>query len=107
MKAYNKLVRDFIPNVIQRNGKMCDTTILSEDAYINALDKKLQEETSEYLESKSQEEIADILEVLRAIAVARGYDWDEIETIREDKKMAKGGFEKRIFLMTTFDKNER
>lgn len=107
MESYNKLVRDFIPNIIQRNGKMCDITTLSENAYINALEKKLQEETAEYLESKSKEEIADILEVLRAIAVSRGYDWDEIETIRTDKKMAKGGFEKRIFLMTTFNKNER
>ena len=67
--------------------------------YIEMLDKKLNEELAEYQESKTLEELADLLEVIRAVAVARGSSIEEIESIRKEKAAARGGFKKRILLL--------
>jgi predicted house-cleaning noncanonical NTP pyrophosphatase (MazG superfamily) len=95
-----KLVRDNIPNIIRANGELPSTRILNDNDYLTALDTKLREEVAEYLEANDLYEIADILEVLRAIAVARGMDFDQIERIRRDKLDKRGGFSKRISLRT-------
>lgn len=95
---YNKLVRDFIPDIITASGKTCTTTILSTVDYIIMLDNKLNEELAEYQESKSMEELADLLEVIRAVAVARGSSIEEVEQIRQNKAAKRGGFEKRLLL---------
>ena len=44
MKIYNKLVRDNIPEIMIKNGAKPVTKILSDDEYLNELNKKLQEE---------------------------------------------------------------
>lgn len=61
---YHKLVRDRIPEIIEADGKTCTWETLSEVAYIQLLDEKLNEELAEYQESKSLEELADLLEVV-------------------------------------------
>ena len=61
---YHKLVRDRIPEIIEKQGKTCVTEVLSQDAYIRMVDEKLNEEVAEYQESKSLEELADLLEVM-------------------------------------------
>ena len=98
VKTYNKLVRDRIPEIIENSGKQCVCSILPEDEYLQMLDTKLNEETAEYQESKSLEEIADILEVIRAIVAARGSSMEEVEALRARKAEERGGFEKRILL---------
>lgn len=95
---YHKLVRDRIPEIIEADGKQCVCSVLDEAAYIAMLDRKLDEELAEYQESKSMEELADLLEVIRAVAAARGSSIDEVEAIRREKAAARGGFEKRILL---------
>ncbi len=95
---YNKLVRDLIPDIIAASGKTCTTSILSDANYITMLDAKLNEELTEYQESKSMEELADLLEVIRAVAAARGSSIDEVERIRQEKLPQRGGFEKRLLL---------
>ena len=96
---YNKLVRDRIPEIIESSGRKCVTSILSEDDYLVMLDEKLNEELAEYQESKSMEELADLLEVVRAVADARGSSIDEVEQIRKEKAAERGGFEKRVLLL--------
>lgn len=64
-----------------------------------ALDRKLQEEVQEYLESHSIEEMADVLEVLHGIAFHMGVSWDTIEQERIRKREERGGFEKGIRLL--------
>ena len=96
---YHKLVRDEIPRIIKKSGKTCITSVLSESEYIEMLDKKLNEELAEYQESKTLEELADLLEVIRAVAVARGSSIEEIESIRKEKASARGEFKKRILLL--------
>ena len=41
---YNKLVRDNIPEIIEASGKTCEMEILSDEEYLQMLDKKLDEE---------------------------------------------------------------
>ena len=95
---FHKLVRDLIPEIIQNSGKQCTISVLSQEDYQKALYAKLNEEVAEYQESKSMEEIADILEGIRAIVKASGSSMEEVERIRQAKCRERGGFEKRILL---------
>ncbi len=95
---HNKLVRDRIPEIIEANGKTCVTQVLPEQDYLGALDAKLYEELEEYQSSKSLEELADLLEVMAAVVKARGYTWEELLQVREEKRARRGGFDGRIFL---------
>ena len=97
---YNKLVRDKIPEIIEVSGKTCETEILSADAYLQMLDKKLDEELAEYHQELNIEELADLLEVLYATAKARGYSIEELEHVRVEKQKARGGFDKKILLIS-------
>ena len=103
---YHKLVRDRIPEIIEKTGKRCVCSILSDDDYLTMLDAKLNEELAEYQESKSMEELADLLEVIRAVAAARGSSIEEVESIRRAKAAARGGFEQKIQLVEVSDCEE-
>ncbi len=98
MIEYNKLVRDCIPEIIEKTGKKCVIEVMDKDTYIEYLDKKLCEELNEYQEDKCLEELADLLEVIYAVAVARGYSVDELEKLRAKKAEERGIFEKRLLL---------
>ncbi len=106
MKHYHKLVRDRIPQIIRDAGKACTCSVLPEEEYLLLLDVKLKEEVGEYQESGSLEELADILEVIHAIAAARGSSIGEVEAIRQAKREARGGFEQRILLEDVYDQGE-
>lgn len=95
---YNKLVRDRIPDIIEASGKQCVYATLSDEEYLKMLDEKLNEELQEYQESKSMEELADLLEVMMAVAVARGSSFEEIERIRIEKAEKRGAFARKILL---------
>ena len=98
LKAYRKLVRDRIPEIIEADGNICTWETLSQEEYLNLLDEKLNEELAEYQESKSLEELADLLEVMQAVVNARGWTLEELEQVRADKAAKRGGFEKKILL---------
>ena len=100
---YHKLVRDRIPEIIEKAGKECSTAVLSGDEYLAMLDEKLNEELAEYQESKSMEELADLLEVMGAVVKARGYTWEELTKVRKKKFEERGGFEKKILLKEVFE----
>ncbi len=101
--VYNKLVRDKIPEIIESSGKTCTTEILSDEEYICFLDAKLDEEIAEYHKDQNIEELADLFEVIRAAAIARGYSPEELERVRAEKAAERGGFEKRILLKEVFE----
>ena len=100
---HNKLVRDRIPEIIGRDGKTCVIRRLPDEEYLAALDAKLCEELAEYQADKSMEELADLLEVMMAIAAARGHSFDEVEAIRREKAQQRGGFSQRIWLTSVTD----
>jgi predicted house-cleaning noncanonical NTP pyrophosphatase (MazG superfamily) len=97
-KVYNKLVRDNIPEIIEKDGKESVIEIMDEDEFLEELNKKLVEETNEYIE-----EIADILEVIHGILKAKGVSFEEVERIRMQKKQKRGGFEKKIKLVKVIE----
>ena len=101
MKTFNKLVRDKIPEIIEADGRTCKTHILTDEEYLAALEEKLNEEVAEYQKDKNLEEMADVLEVLQAICIARGYSLEELEALRKKKANDRGGFSKKIFLEST------
>ncbi len=96
--SYHKLVRDKIPQIIRSQGNSCITEILSDEAYLAMLDAKLDEELAEYHQDQNLEELADLLEVLHACVLARGYTLEELEDLRAKKAEARGKFQKKILL---------
>ena len=98
IKTYNKLVRDHIPEIIEASGKTCVTEILSDEDYLRMVDAKLDEELAEYHKDQNIEELADLMEVIYAAAIARGYTLEELEQVRAEKAEKRGGFAKKILL---------
>ena len=98
IKIYHKLVRDRIPDIIKADGKTCVAEILPDEQYLEMLDAKLNEELAEYQESKSLEELADLLEVMQAVVKARGWTWEQLVQVQADKAAKRGGFDKKILL---------
>lgn len=95
---YEKLVRDKIPEIIKAKGGDFKTHIAETAEYEEKLKDKLREEVEEFLKDNSPEEMADILEVLRAMADLKNFDWSSIEDIRKKKEEERGVFTKRIIL---------
>lgn len=101
IKKYNKLVRDKIPLIIEKTGDTYETEILGLKEYEKKLNEKLKEELVEFYLATTEEaigEIADIIEVLYAIAETRGISVEEVEKVRLKKKEERGGFKERILL---------
>ncbi|WP_141503890.1 nucleoside triphosphate pyrophosphohydrolase [Paenibacillus luteus] len=107
MPIYNKLVRDRIPEIIQKQGLSYDTRILDSNEYLSELSKKLREETYEFFAANNSaeavEELADIMELLHALAEAHGVTVEELERIRAEKADKRGGFKERVFLIEVED----
>lgn len=101
-KVYDKLVRDKIPEIIEKSNKKLEIEIVSKEVLLDLLNKKLTEEVNEYLESKDVEELADILEVIHGILENKNITFDELEKIRLNKKAERGGFSKGIKLLKVF-----
>lgn len=99
IKKYNKLVRDNIPNIIEKDGKKVKTIKLDDEEYIKALNLKLEEELNEYLETNNIEELVDMVEVIYGILDYNGVSIGEFEKIRKEKAKGKGAFKERIFLI--------
>lgn len=98
ISVYNKLVRDNIPNICISNNQIPKYRVLDDSEYHAALCKKLKEETKEYLMSKDKEELADIIEVVEALAKSQGVSFDELLEIKERKAEKNGKFDKKYFL---------
>ncbi len=99
---YNKLVRDKIPEIILNNGEKPYTRILSSEEYNIELKKKLIEEALEMQDSQNAEmlleELADVIEVVKALAKFNNKTLEDILKIADTKNTKKGSFDKRIFL---------
>lgn len=107
MPTYNKLVRDHIPTIIEQSGKAFKTRVLQREEYQTELMKKAKEEFQEYSEAKNHEdsieELADLLEVMYALAAIHGATPEQLEQVRHKKAEKRGGFEERIYLIEVED----
>lgn len=97
-KTYNKLVRDRIPEIIEKSGKKYTVEILNDSDYLTMIDKKLDEELAEYYKDQNIEELADLLEVIYAAAEARGYTVKQLEEMRIKKQIERGAFKEKLLL---------
>jgi predicted house-cleaning noncanonical NTP pyrophosphatase (MazG superfamily) len=95
---YNKLVRDNIPEIIKKDGKSAKVHVADDNEYDKRLKEKLLEEANEYAASGDPEELADVLEVVYAIAIKKGIHKVQLESMVQKKRNEKGSFEKRIVL---------
>lgn len=97
---YHKLVRDKIPAIIERNGQVPVVRILGDAEYAHYLEQKLDEEVAEFHKDKNVEELADILEVVYALAENMGHTKEELLEACQKKHDERGGFRDRIFLIS-------
>ena len=96
---YNKLVRDRIPEENNNEkGRKCKYRVLNDEEYLKELNKKVLEEANEFVEENSIEELGDLMEVINAIMILKGYNNEQIIKSMETKRNKKGAFKCKIFL---------
>ncbi len=112
-KEYNKLVRDRIPEIIDRSNCNYEIAILSNDDYLDGLGEKLIEEAAEVSAAlkdspeKLIDELADLQEVIDALLLATGSDRETIAIKQREKRELRGAFERKIKLLWTEPRDER
>jgi len=95
---YDKAIRDEIPEILTKEGKKFKVEKVSDEIFLQYLNKKLLEEVNKYLESNSIEELADISEVITYILKLRNVNINQFESIALTKIMKKGTFEENLIL---------
>jgi predicted house-cleaning noncanonical NTP pyrophosphatase (MazG superfamily) len=98
MKVYNKLVRDKIPEIIEADGQKPKFRYLRKEEYLEALINKLGEEYEEFKADQNIEELADLQEVILALAEALNISPGQLAKAVSKKTLERGAFKKRIFL---------
>ena len=101
---YFKLVRDNIPQIIEKSGKHALVETLSDKDYEIFLERKLDEEVNEYHDSKDPEELADILEIIIALAKIKGCNFSDLVDLQTQKADEKGGFLNKTLLIAVTEK---
>ncbi len=98
----DKLTRDKIPEIMRSENLEGPLRVMDEDEYLKRLQDKLLEEANEVISAKTSdeyvEELADVLEVIHALANQLGLSYQQVEEKRLQKKHERGGFSKRIYV---------
>ena len=96
-----KLIRDNLPAIMRDQGLRVFEHTLGNEAYDAALRAKLLEEAAEAQLALTQadlaNELADLQEVILALASLHGLTAEEVEAARLEKRRERGGFDGRIF----------
>jgi predicted house-cleaning noncanonical NTP pyrophosphatase (MazG superfamily) len=106
MTEYRKLVRDGIPAIIAADGRRPVVEVLSPADYKRALIEKLHEEAAELAEADDAAflgELADLYEVLRALARESGVTVERVIEAADAKAGERGAFADRLFLVAVDD----
>ncbi|MDL4813935.1 nucleoside triphosphate pyrophosphohydrolase [Actinomadura opuntiae] len=93
-----KLVRDRIPDLLRDAGERPEARVAEPGEYASLLRAKLYEEAGEYAASGDPAELADVLEVVHALAALHGMTPADLEARRAAKYAERGGFSGRIVL---------
>ena len=108
MPVYNKLVRDRILEIIESDGLVYNARILDGTELLKEVKAKMIEEAKEFQTTEtvneSVEELADVLELIHTALSTLGVTYDELDEVRLQKKVRRGGFEKAIYLVDVKDK---
>lgn len=96
-----KLIRDQLPAIMRAQGLAVFDRRLGDAEFVAALKDKLVEEAQEAQQAASPaelvDELADVMEVIHALASASGVSLDDVEIRRQAKRAERGGFEARVF----------
>jgi predicted house-cleaning noncanonical NTP pyrophosphatase (MazG superfamily) len=102
MTVHRKLVRDRIPAIIRSDGRRPVVQVLAPGQRRAALFAKLLEEADEAVRADAHdvlEELADVLEVLRALAAELGLSMADVTAVADHKRAERGGFDGGLFLV--------
>jgi predicted house-cleaning noncanonical NTP pyrophosphatase (MazG superfamily) len=103
VKQYDKLVRDRVPAMLLAGGHNPVSKTVDGEELLAALRAKADEELAEYDaavdDDKAAEELADLIEVIVAIARERGCDEARIGKLRAAKTLERGAFGMGQFLI--------
>lgn len=104
-RTFDKLVRDGIPDKIERGGEQVATRRVGPTEYELRLRMKLVEESLELASADQDadvmEELADVMEVVRGLLSLRNIALDEVLAAAELKRSTRGGFDRGIVLVGT------
>ena len=108
MSVYNKLVRDRILEIIESDGLAYNARILEPSELLKEVKAKMIEEAKEFHAAEtaieSVEELADVLELIHTALNTLGVTYEELNEVRLQKKVKRGGFEKAIYLVDIEDR---
>ena len=97
----DKLLRANAAAHMRHSGMEVRERVLKREEYIKKLNDKLLEEAQEAVEASSQkhsvEELADVIEAIRAMALIYNMDLADILKLAQEKRAEKGGYEARIY----------
>jgi len=96
-----------ISDIIKEKGEKASTRILDDKEFIVEIAKKMVEEAREFQSTPNMEELADILEVIHGALNAMGETFESLELLRDEKRIKRGGFDKRIFLESVTDESDK
>ncbi len=104
MNENGKLVRDLIPEIIRKSGRVPEVRRLVGDELVAALGAKLVEEAHEAAEAVGSrdhliEELADVREVMSALMAVRGITDQDVTVAAAAKALNRGGFEDGVWLV--------
>jgi predicted house-cleaning noncanonical NTP pyrophosphatase (MazG superfamily) len=107
---YNKLIRDNIPTIIEKDNRACIVSVLDDEKFYLELKKKLIEEANEVLAASTRDEliseIADMYEIIDKLKGIYSIEDLEVSKIQNLKAEKNGKFEKKLFLVSVDDKHE-
>lgn len=100
MKIFQKLIRDNVPEIMEKEGRKLKIRTLNDNKeYNEALLNKLIEEIQEMRQGENpKKQIAYLYEIIDALVVLHGLTGKEIADEKKRAKDERGGFEKRLFL---------
>lgn len=110
MIKYNKLIRDNIPSIIEKDNKSCVVTVLDDEQFLVELKKKLVEESIEVTTANTRDELinelADIHEIVDKLKDIYTISQEEVDVIQLKKALKNGKFERKLYLISVEDKHE-
>ena len=96
-----KLIRDRLPSIMRAQGLQVFDRRLNDAEFVAALKDKLLEEAQEVGAAADEtdliDELADVMEVIAALAEASGVPLQAVEERRQAKRDERGGFDERVF----------
>lgn len=100
---FEKLVRDRIVELMNRNGQLPnEVRVLGDDEFLKELIRKLIEEALEIQKAENiddvREEVSDVQEILDYIKKTIGFTKEDLNRYQKIKHNKNGGFDKREYI---------